>query len=118
MADSTSDPEAYLPLHPLEFRILLVLLDGPAHGYRVVKEIEDRERSIRNIYPGNLYRRIRDLSAKGLLEEVDPPPALEADPRRIYFAPTAMGEAVARAEGRRLQSLVDEARNLGVIGGS
>lgn len=118
MPDLVSDPRSFLPLHPLEFRILLVLLDGPAHGYRIVKEIEKRERQLDSIYPGNLYRRIRDLLGKGLLEEVSPPSGVEADPRRKYFAPTGLGEAVAKAEGQRLENLVREARALGVVSGS
>jgi len=118
MSDQAPDPRNYLPLHPLEFRILLVLLDGPAHGYRIVKEIESRERELPSIYPGNLYRRIRDLVAKGLLEETDPPRDLDADPRRKYFQPTGLGEAVARVEGARLESLVREARAVGVVSGT
>jgi DNA-binding PadR family transcriptional regulator len=116
MADGTSDPMGFLPLHPLEFRILLVLLDGPAHGYRIVKEVEARESEISGIYPGNLYRRIRDLLSKGLLEEVDAPAGVEADPRRKYFNPTSLGAAVAKAEGRRLENLLRDARAVGAVG--
>ncbi len=117
MSEPTSNPAGFLPLHPLEFRILMVLMDQPAHGYRIVREIESRERDLSSIYPGNLYRRIRDLVAKGLLHEVDPPSGVDADPRRKYFAPTSLGEAVAKAEGHRLQTLVQEAEALGVIQG-
>ena len=117
MASHTPNPGDFLPLHPLEFRILLVLLDGPAHGYRIVKAIEVQERELPSIYPGNLYRRIRDLLAKGLLEEVRAPGGVETDSRRKYFGPTPLGEAVARAEGRRLEILVRDARAVGVISG-
>lgn len=117
MADHSPDPIGFLPLHPLEFRILLVLLDGPAHGYRIVKEVEARESEISGIYPGNLYRRIRDLLSRGLLEEVDAPTGTDADPRRRYFNPTSLGTAVAKAEGRRLVNLVRDARAVGVISG-
>jgi hypothetical protein len=61
-------PDDHLPLHPLEFRILLALLDGPSHGYRIVQEIEEAEGRER-IWPANLYRRMRNLLAKGLIEE-------------------------------------------------
>jgi DNA-binding PadR family transcriptional regulator len=118
MADHKSDPIDFLPLHALEFRILLVLLDGPAHGYRIVKEVEARESEISGIYPGNLYRRIRDLLSKGLLEDVAAPAGVDADPRRRYFNPTSLGTAVARAEGRRLEKLLRDARAVGVISGS
>lgn len=98
-----------LPLHPLEFRILLVLLDGPAHGYRVVKEIEAGPHH-GTLYPANLYRRIRDLRDRGLLEEASAPPdAAEEDGRRRYFQVTEAGRSVARAEARRLRELLVEA---------
>lgn len=109
MPDTTGDAQAFLPLHPLEFRILLVLLDGASHGYRIVKEIEAREAGER-IWPANLYRRIRDLLAKGLVEEALPPRADSADPRRSYVRVSALGRRVARAEARRLEELVADAR--------
>jgi DNA-binding PadR family transcriptional regulator len=108
----------FLPLHTLELRILLVLLDGPSHGYRIVKEIEERERTLGVIYPGNLYRRIRDLLAKDLIEDDDPPEGRDTDPRRRYFRVTPLGEEVVRAEARRLEGLVSEARALGALSGN
>jgi len=115
MAKPGGDPCAFLPLHPLEFRILLAIKAAPAHGYRIVREIENRERDIGSIYPGNLYRRIRDLLAKGLLEEVAAPPAIDVDARRKYFGLTTLGTAVLVAEGKRLEGLVREARAVGVL---
>lgn len=102
-------PES-LPLNPLEFRILLVLLDGPAHGYRIVKAIEAREAE-RTIYPANLYRRIRDLLSRGWVEETEAPPdETDPDPRRTYVRITEAGRDVARREARRLDELVADAR--------
>ena len=103
------DPLPYLPLHPLEFRILLVLLAGPSHGYRIVQEIEAREVARGPIYPANLYRRIRSLLAAGLVTEADAP-AGESEERRRYLAVTRRGQAVARAEAERLRDLVADAR--------
>lgn len=111
MPDNQPDPTSFLPLHPLELRILLVLMEGPAHGYRIVKAIEAREGDRLTLYPANLYRRIRDLLGKGLLQESDPPDDEEdVDRRRTYFRPTALGRAVADAERRRLEELVADAR--------
>ena len=112
---SETDPRVFLPLHPLELRILLVLREGSAHGYRIVKEIEAREEELGPIYPGNLYRRIRDLLSRELLKEVPPPSKGDVDSRRKYYEATPLGEAVARAEARRLEGLVREARALGVL---
>ena len=115
MANPHSDPAAFLPLHPVDFRILLVLTRSVAHGYRIVKEIEAREESFPQLYPGNLYRRIRDLRAKGLLEDAAAPEGAEVDPRRKYFQLTELGRAVVRAEALRLGELVAEARALGLV---
>lgn len=98
--------EDHLPLHPLEFRILLVLVGGPSYGTRIVRAIEEREPD-RALYPANLYRRIRSLMADGLLREAPAPE--DADPRRTYLRLTELGRAVATAEARRLRELVAEA---------
>jgi DNA-binding PadR family transcriptional regulator len=103
-----ADPQAELPLHPLEFRILLALLEGAAHGYEIVRRIEMRER-YGAIYPANLYRRIRELRERNLLEDVAAP-AGEDERRRQYLAITPFGRLVARAEAARLEELVHEAR--------
>jgi DNA-binding PadR family transcriptional regulator len=97
----------HLPLHPLEFRILLALLDGPSYGTRIVEEIEEREVGRTKIYPANLFRRIRDLLSRELLEECPAP--TDADPRRTYVRLTRTGHVVARAEAERLRELLAEA---------
>lgn len=114
---STSSARDLLPLHPLEFRILLALLDRPGHGYRIVKTIEEREEGGRTIYPANLYRRIRDLLRKGLLVEAPPPEdEPEDDPRRTYFTLSDLGREVARAEAERLRELVRDAEAMKLLG--
>ena len=105
------------PLHPLEFRILLVLLEeGPSHGYPIVKAIEAREEGRMRIYPANLYRRIRELLARGWIREVEAPEGEPVDPRRSYVAVTEEGREVARAEAARLQELVRDARGVDLLG--
>ena len=108
-------PEAHLPLHPIEFRILMSLVDGPSYGTRIVEEIEAREAARTKLYPANLYRRIRDLLSEGLLEEAPAPKG--ADPRRTYLRLTRLGRAVVRAEARRLQELVADAIDLDLLPG-
>jgi DNA-binding MarR family transcriptional regulator len=97
----------HLPLHPLEFRILMALLDGASYGTRIVEVIERSAPEGRTLYPANLFRRIRDLLSDGLVEEAPAPP--DADTRRTYVRLTPMGRAVARAEARRLHELVRDA---------
>jgi DNA-binding PadR family transcriptional regulator len=92
-----------LPLHPLEARILVVLTEGPAHGYRIVQEIEQRDSAWTKIFPANLYRRIRALSARGLIAHAA---GSEAPRGRRSFELTGLGTAVARAEASRLRNLL------------
>jgi DNA-binding PadR family transcriptional regulator len=111
MTSPAGDPERFLPLHPLELRILLVLWKEKAHGYRIVKAIEESHGGWNRIFPANLYRRVRDLLAQGLVEEAGAD-AEDADPRRRYFQITRLGREVARLEARRLSELAADARDL------
>jgi DNA-binding PadR family transcriptional regulator len=114
MSADTEQPESHLPLHPLEFQILLTLAEESArHAYAIVRSIEERQPSWSQILPTNLYRRIWRLAAEGLVEEtaVDPEPGGR---RRKYFAITDLGRAVARAEAARLRRLLSEAERAGV----
>jgi len=95
----------------LELRILLVVADGPAHGYRIVQEIEKAEGEHFKLYPANLYRRMRDLTDRGLLVEVPPPPGDEPGRRpRTYFGVTPEGRQVIASERARLEALLRDAR--------
>ena len=96
----------FAPLHPLEFRILIALSQGPSWGTQIVEEIERQEGDRMTIYPANLYRRVRDLLRKKLLEEVTGPDG--SDPRRTYVSLTPLGRSVAKEEALRLRSLVQE----------
>jgi len=109
------DVGSLLPLHALEFRILLALVQGRLHGYRIVKQIEAQVSGGRRIFPANLYRRIRNLVGKGLIEEA---PAGDVDEaageRRRYFQLTPTGRRVVEAEARRLHELLGDAVEAGV----
>lgn len=110
---SEKNIEALLPLHPEVFRILVVLRDGPAHGYALVKELERDAGRPGRVLPANLYRRMRTLLEQGLIAEteVDTDPS-EDDERRRYFRITMLGERVARAEAHRLRALLAGAGDL------
>ena len=107
-----SDPHAFLPLHPLAFRVLMAVVDGPSFGTAIVQTIEAAETRTR-LYPANLYRRIRDLLEDGLLEECAGPDG--TDPRRSYVQLTALGRGVAQAEALRLRDLFFEAKRLDLL---
>ncbi len=105
----------YLPLHPLEFRILLALAGGPNYGARIVRHVEEHELHGGKLYPANLFRRIRDLLERELLEECEGPE--DADARRTYLRMTHLGEEVALAEAARLEALLGDARDLDLVRG-
>lgn len=111
-----ADPTAELPLKPVMFHILLVLSAGERHGYRLVQEIEDRTAGQLQLHAGNLYRTLRTMKERGLIEEsAKRPDAAVDDERRRYFRITEFGKQVAKAEAARLQRLVIEARSRSLL---
>jgi len=107
MAEATHpDPDRHIPMHPLEFQVLLVLMEGKLHGYGIAKEIEERDTGLGRIFPTNLYRRLRDMVRRGLLSEAAGPTGSQ----KRLFDITGYGRAVARAEAERLEALVRSAR--------
>lgn len=112
MASKNGSTGERRPLKPIVFHILIVLTEGERHGYHLVKELERRMGERTRILPGNLYRTLRRLRDDGLIAESDwRPDAAVDDQRRRYFRLTKLGEQVARAEARRLEELVSDARH-------
>lgn len=113
MTTTRNRPDAmeFLPLKPTVFTILMVLADGPAHGYGIKKDVEHRsERRIR-LEPGTLYRLMGKLLDDGLIEEVPSPGrAADEDERRRYYKLQPLGRKVLIAETERLAALIDAAR--------
>lgn len=107
----------HLPLKPVLFWILLVLVDGASHGYRVLKEIEARTDGAIRLEPGNLYRYVKKLLELGLIEEVDAPVEADgSDERRRFYDLTPLGLGVVRAEAERMRSLVRAAESRALLG--
>ena len=116
MSNSTRiDTDDHLPLHPLEFRVLMVLMDGDLHGYAIAKEVERRDTSLGKIFPTNLYRRLRDMSERGLIDQLA---ASSNGEQRRQFRVTRLGRRVAQAEARRLESVLADARQHGLLASS
>lgn len=107
----SSNPHELLPLKPLVFHILLVLVGGERHGYSIVKEVAVQTDGHSKIEPGNLYRTLRTIAAQGLIAESAnrPDPDLD-DQRRRYFQITPLGEEILRAEAARMERLAVSAK--------
>lgn len=103
--------EAFLPLTPVAFEILLALADGEQHGYSIMREVSRRSAGAVSLHPGTLYRALARLLEHGLIEELEERPDPEHDDeRRRYYQLTAKGVAVARAEAERLSGQIAAAR--------
>jgi DNA-binding PadR family transcriptional regulator len=106
---ATREPESFLPLSHLAFHILLALGEGPAHGYAIGKEAEERTSGKLKPTTGGLYQALRRLKEDGLVATSPKATAESSDARRQYFELTPLGHRVLRAELQRLKSIIAEA---------
>ena len=106
------NPEAWLPLTPAMFHILLALADKERHGYEIMREVDERSEGKVRVGPGTLYGSIKRMLSDGLIEELDerPDPELD-DERRRYYRLSDLGRRIAVAEAQRLERLVKSARS-------
>jgi DNA-binding PadR family transcriptional regulator len=116
MAYTQTDIDALLPLPAATFHILIALAKEDRHGYAVIQDVEQRTGGEIRLSAGTLYRSIQRMLEQGLLRETRDRPAPELDDeRRRYYRITPFGEAVARAEARRMAELVKMARAQGLV---
>lgn len=104
------------PLTPIAFDILLALLDGAAHGYAIMRSVEERSGGATSLHAGTLYRALSRMVDGGLIEELDEAPDEDSDERRRYYRVTGEGRRAAAAEARRLEAQLGAARAHGLLG--
>lgn len=110
MPDKEPNSQPHKPLKPIVFDILVLLAREDLHGWGIVKALEEGPAQWETILPGNLYRTLRDMTEKGLIEESDERPEPEDDDeRRRYFRLTDHGRAAAEVEARRLRRALEAA---------
>jgi DNA-binding PadR family transcriptional regulator len=118
MNDLHREAQPFLPLQPAVFHILLALANEDRHGYAIIQDVAQRTDGAIRLSAGTLYRSIQRMLDDGLIVEPRERPAPEDDDeRRRYYRITALGEAVAKAEARRLADLVRMARARGLAPG-
>lgn len=115
--DRVRTPESHLPLSAATFQILMALVGGERHGYAIMQEVEESTGGDVRLGPGTLYGSLKRLLEDGLVDECGERSDPESgDERRRYYRLTRFGIAVARAEAKRLESLIRTARKKNLIG--
>jgi DNA-binding PadR family transcriptional regulator len=104
---NSPDSDAFLPLKPHWFHVLLSLADADQHGYGIMQEVLERTGGKVRLWPATLYGTLKRLMDDDLIEESDLRPAPDQDDaRRRYYRLTKLGRRVLNAECRRLEDLV------------
>ena len=97
---STTAHARQVPLREPTYFVLASLLDGPLHGYAILRRAEDLSQGTVRLSTGTLYGALERLTAAGLVapgqEEV-----VEGRARRAYTL-TDEGLALLSAESARL----------------
>ena len=99
MLDATTGPT---PLTPAVFHVLLALVEGPLHGYGIMKRVEAE--SGLGMGPGTIYGSLGRLEDAGWVEERSTDG--EGDARRgKAFALTPSGREALSVEAARITRL-------------
>jgi DNA-binding PadR family transcriptional regulator len=85
-------------LTSLEAIVLAAIADQPRYGYELVRRIEELTSGRKSVRPGNLYRVLERLAARGLAEETEAAAGPGEDERRRYFRATRAGVRAAEEE--------------------
>lgn len=109
----TPDPLELLPLTHVVYHILVSLTSEARHGYGIIKDVADRTDGLVEVEAGTLYAAIKRMTTDGVIEEVTAP--VGSDARRRYYEVTEFGRAVVFAESKRLEAMVELARDQGLL---
>jgi len=98
----------FLPLTETTFLILASLWQ-PLHGYGIMQNVEKITSSRILLAPGTLYGALSKLTKDNLIEVSDV--SSDIDRKKIYTL-TTLGREVVKLEYKRLETLVNESKNL------
>lgn len=93
------------PLREPSYFILAALLDGPLHGYAVIKRVGELSAGRVRLAAGTLYAALDRLAAEELLTVVTE--EIVNGRARRYYGVTDGGIAVVRAEAERMAAASD-----------
>ena len=93
-----------IALDMIRSSIVLLLSEKPLHGYRIMKEVEDRIG--KPVNPGLLYPFLKKLEKNGLVTSTRKP--VGQKPKKVYEL-TAAGKVLAARIYKRIASMVSMA---------
>ena len=100
------------PMPPAVFYVLLALVDGPSHGYGLMRAARSQAHGTLRLGTGSFYRHLAALIDDGLIAETAPP--RDDDPRRgRSYKLTVRGRQALAAERVRLTNLLAALGSLG-----
>ncbi len=109
--------ENHLPLTEASYFILLSLAQGPAHGYAILKSVQDLSEGRITLSAGTLYGALKRLLEDGWIERLESDEPTGGRERKLYRL-SGLGSSILAAETRRLQALVRAAARLpGMLAG-
>ena len=105
-----TDTDQHLPLREATFFILLSLLNGPRHGYAILKNVTQLSGGRVKLSTGTLYGALKRLLEQGWIargeEAVDADAPNKQGPARKTYQLTEIGHRILEAEGVRLEGLL------------
>src|SRR6185369_12369737 len=109
-------PESLLPLPTAVFHTLIALAERDRHGYSIMQDVAARTGGKVQLSAGVLYSSVRRMLEQGLIEELaESPDPSSTDERRRYYRLTGFGRSAAAAEVERLNALLKQARETGLV---
>jgi PadR family transcriptional regulator, regulatory protein PadR len=100
MSTSNGDSNGTLPRHYLKPCLLLLLAEGPSHGYELLEQV--RRMGIKGAEPGGLYRYLRAMEKEEMVSSWWEPS--QAGPARRTYVLTERGR---KGLNESVQSLRD-----------
>jgi len=98
----------------------MVLADGDLYGYAIMKAVDQDSGGAVSPGIGSLYRILARLTGHGWVEEAPPPKGAPREHRghpRQYYRLTAAGRSALRDESRRLEAVLELARERKLLPG-
>lgn len=83
---------------------LLLALTRPAHGYRLMQQVNEASGGRVSMGPGTLYGLLSKMEKDGMIQ------LQQQDERRKIYALTPLGRNVLKQEFERLQMLVNDGK--------